>query len=334
MFYKNPYFDPNKAHHTPSGFRNLENDQILQADVRRWQWNRQLKRLPLPPKMGYRAFEQLWVQTPDFSGTDDMLWWLGHASFYFRLGGKYFLIDPTFSGRASPFSFAGPKRKVKSPVQIADLPGLDVLMLSHNHFDHLDSQTIRHIKRHYPQVSIIVPLGLKTWFRQRGFNHVFEYDWHDKHTEHGVNIYPTPARHWSVRSGFDRNQSLWCGFILEYGDWRFYFTGDSGYSDELAKVRQRYGEISMAGLPIGAYAPKWFMHQQHMDPDDAVKLFRQLGEPLTIAMHWGVFELADEPIDEPPAHLRQSLTAQGVTSGRFMLVKQGARMPITQTTSY
>ncbi len=332
MFYKNPYFDPNKAHHTPTGFRNLENDRILQTDVQRWQWNRKLKRLPLPPKMGYDAFAKLWVETPDFAGEDDRVWWLGHASFYFRLNGKYFLTDPTFSPRASPFSFMGPPRRAASPALVKDLPALDVLLISHNHYDHLDSQTLRHIKQYFPQVTIIVPLGLKSWFTARSFVHVFEYDWHDKHSAYGVNIYPTPARHWSIRSGFDRNQSLWCGFLIEYGDWRFYFSGDSGFSDELHKVRQRYGEISMAGLPIGSYAPKWFMYKQHMDPDDAVKLFMQLGQPLTIAMHWGVFELADESIDEPPEHLMQSLKAQGLGKDKFILIKQGASLPITRTT--
>lgn len=331
MTWHNPYYNPDLAHHRPHGFCNLEQDVIDPKLAAKWWLQRKLKRLPKAPKKGYQAFQEMWWQQADFSGEDNRVWWLGHASFAFRIDGRYFLTDPVFSKRASPSQLMGPKRRVPPPFELADLPRIDVIMVSHNHYDHLDGPWLRSVVKKFPEAKIVVPLGVKKWFVDCGFSHVTELDWWQSMNCFGVNVYVVPARHWSSRRHYDKNRSLWGGFVLEKNDWRFYFSGDTGFSDVLHTIKERIGPIALAGLPIGAYAPQWFMAPQHMSPDNAVKLFMQLDKPPTIAMHWAVFELADEPIDEPPIALQQALQQANLSDAereRFQLVKIGTSFAI------
>lgn len=317
MAWHNPWYDASLAHHTPEGFRNPEGELCQPGDLQRWRRARRQQNLPLPPQHGYPAFIETWYQDADLSGEDDRIWWLGHAALLIRLNQRYILIDPALSARASPLPFAGPRRKTPAPLSIARLPHLDYVLISHNHYDHLDRPTIKQIARRFPAAHFLVPLGMARWCRQRGVRTVTELDWWQAATLSGVTFTAVPARHWSMRTFWDRNRALWCGWVITHRHVNVWFSGDSGYSDNLALIAQRLGPFTLAALPIGAYAPQWFMRGQHMDPDQAVALWQQTGRPVTLPIHWGVFELADESLDEPPLALAQALRRAGEENNRF-----------------
>ena len=295
MAWQNPWYDASKAHHTPEGFRNLEPDLSQPGDLRRWRKARKAAGLPLPPQAGYEQFRARWWQPADLAGVD----------------------DPALSTRASPLPFAGPERKTPPPLRIKDLPRLDYVLISHNHYDHLDSATVRRILRRFPDVTFLVPLGLEGWFTRRGARHVRQLDWGQSRQGAGLPLTAVPARHWSMRTPWDRNRSLWCGWVVKSKTLNFWFSGDSGFSDNLAEIPRRLGPFNLVALPVGAYAPKWFMRSSHMEPAHAVSLWRLTGKPLALPIHWGVFELADESLDEPPAELVCAIQRSGEDNGRF-----------------
>ncbi len=326
MAWKNPWYDPALSHHTPDGFCNPEPELRQQGDLQRWRRERREQGLPKPPAQGYNQFIRQWWQSADLSGHDDAVWWLGHACLLLRLDDRYTLIDPALSSRASPLWFAGPQRKTPPALAIEDLPTLDSVLISHNHYDHLDRLTIKKILRRFPQVRFVVPLGLATWFYRLGAAHVEELDWWQSASVGALTVHAVPARHWSMRTLRDRNRSLWCGWVVKHPRLSFWFSGDSGYSDNLLEIPRRLGPFNLAALPIGAYAPKWFMRGQHMDPDQAVSLHQAMGQPHTVAIHWGVFELADESLDEPPQVLQQAIARAGLEAERFQAWRIGARV--------
>lgn len=320
MGWKNPWYNPALLHHRPDGFVNPESHRHAFGDVWRWSWQRIRQRLPKPPSMGYPAFiTQWWRQTrfDEAQSQQDAVWWLGHASLLLRIDGCFLLTDPVFSQRASPVSFAGARRKTPLPFICSDLPQLYGVLISHNHYDHLDSTTIIHLVQRFPELIFFVPLGLKNWFLQRGIVRVYELDWWQQITLAGIQIHCVPAQHWSRRSLWDTNRSLWCGWVLESEQTRFWFSGDTGYSESLLQIPQRLGPLTAAAIPIGAYLPRWFMALNHMDPQQAVLLWQQLGRPLTVPIHWGVFELADESLDMPVAELYSALVQQQETGKNF-----------------
>ncbi len=328
MAWKNPWYNPALNHHTPEGFRNPEADRRHPGDLKRWRKHRKAQQLPPAPQQGYAHFVSQWCQHADLSGNQDAVWWLGHASILLRLAGSYTLIDPVFSGRASPLWFVGPRRKTPPPLMVRELPALDTVLISHNHYDHLDRSTIRKILRRFPAVNFVVPLGMGRWLRRHGAKSVTELDWWQQTSSHNLTIHAVPARHWSMRTPWDRNRSLWCGFVVQTEQLNFWFSGDSGYSERLLEIPERLGPFNLAALPTGAYAPQWFMQSHHMDPQQAVSLHQALAQPLTIPIHWGVFELADEALDEPPQLLHQEMQAAGLEGSRFSAWKVGGRLSL------
>ncbi|NII12094.1 MBL fold metallo-hydrolase [Oleiagrimonas sp. C23AA] len=322
---RNRYFDPDKSHHTEDGFRALQPFSNGPGDFRRWQRERRQEQHPKPPEKGYLAFEQRWWQEADFDGHGDALWWLGHASVLLRLDGLTVLTDPVLGQRASPVSFAGPRRRTPPAARVKQLPPVDVVLISHNHYDHLDRATVRQLVRRFPAACFLVPLGLARWLRRHGAQHVFELDWYQSHTHRGTRFTCVPAQHWSARTPWDRNRTLWGGWVMQHHRLSFYFAGDTGYAPQLAEIGQRLGPIDLAALPIGAYAPRWFMSSQHIDPNQAVQLHRELGIGRSLAIHWGAFELADDALDEPPRQLKRALREHGVSSADFRLMPIGAR---------
>lgn len=324
----NKYYDATKAHHTPHGFANPEPTPHKPGDLQRWQDERKKQGLPKPPQAGYEQFIQRWWQAADLSGDQDSIWWLGHASLLLRLGGRYVLIDPILSARASPLSFAGPERKTPPPLNVQQLPTVDVVLISHNHYDHLDRYTIRELTKRFREATFIVPLGLKAWFRHYRAKRIVELDWWDHLTLEDMTFYATPAHHWSMRTPWDRNRSLWCGWVIHHPALRFYFSGDTAYSERLLEIGTRLGPFDVAALPIGAYEPRWFMQGQHMDPQQSVFLYQQFNQPKVIPIHWGVFELADEPLDAPPQELAKALEAAGCEQHHFAPIKIGGRVTI------
>ncbi|WP_145521990.1 MBL fold metallo-hydrolase [Yersinia ruckeri] len=326
MAKKNPYYDASKPHHTAFGFQNLEPIVHHSRDLKRWREERKRESLPKPPPQGYPAFIAQWWQEADFSGSEDAIWWLGHACVLLRIAGRTVLFDPVLSMRASPLHFYGPHRKTPVPATVDRLPEINVIVISHNHYDHLDARTITLLLQRFPDVIFLVPLGLKPWLQRHGAKAIHELDWWDSDKIADTEFHCVPAQHWSMRTPWDRNQSLWSGWVVKQNGVNFYFSGDSGYFRQLAEIGERLGPFNYAALPIGAYAPRWFMQAQHMDPQQSVLLYQQLQMPTTIPMHWGVFELADESLDEPPEQLALALEQAGEDKGNFKPIKIGGRI--------
>ncbi len=328
MPWKNPYYDPAKPHHTPTGFRNLDEKAPGFQDLRRWQRERRANKLPKAPAQGYDAFRAQWWQAADFSGMGNAAWWLGHASLLLRLDGQIILTDPALSDRASPVSFAGPRRLLSPGATVATLPRIDIVLISHSHYDHLDKPSIRKLVKRFPDATYLVPIGLAAWMRRRGITRVQELDWWD-HTEIGGSTFTfVPAQHWTQRTLWDRNRSLWGGWVVKRGDFSFYFTGDTGYTRHLIEIGDRLGPFDLAAIPIGAYEPRWFMQAQHIDPSQAVQLHRELRSRRSIAIHWGAFELADDALDAPPDVLAEALAEQGVDASTFEVIRTGGRLDL------
>lgn len=329
MAWKNPWYNPSLRHHTPDGFRNTAAVGHQPGDVQRWRKERKAAGLPKPPLQGYQHFIRQWCQPVELNQPHaNGVWWLGHASLLLQMDGCTVLTDPVFSTRASPLPFLGPARKTPAVISVGSLPHIDALAISHNHYDHLDSTTLRKIVRRFPEITLFVPLGLGAWCRRRGAKNIVELDWWQSFTLQGVTFTAVPAQHWSMRTPWNRNRSLWCGWVFEGRRKRFWFSGDTGYTPELLTIAQRLGRIDVAAIPIGACAPEWFMAIHHMDPRTAVTLWQQLGMPLAFPVHWGVFELGDESLDEPVHALTQALNNVAPVNDTFRILKIGEYLPI------
>ncbi|WP_148210399.1 MBL fold metallo-hydrolase [Tolumonas auensis] len=228
----------------------------------------------------------------------DTLTWIGHSSFLLQLGGLNMLIDPVMSS-----SLGGVVPRNAPPgLSWSALPKkIDVVMITHNHRDHMDVPTLKKLG---PNPLYLVPHGMRHWFLKNGFPHVQELAWWQQTQVGNATMTFVPAQHWSRRGLMDMNTSWWGGFVMEHDGFRLYHAGDTAWFDGFREIGRRCGPIDVAMLPIGAYAPRWFMRHQHMDPDDALKAFVALEAKLFVAMHWGTFKLTDEPLNEPPIRLR------------------------------
>jgi N-acyl-phosphatidylethanolamine-hydrolysing phospholipase D len=313
-------------HHTPDGFRNNYPTGWHRASFWQWQRERWRKGLPRIPSEGWRfpsvRPDVTWLHA---NRTVDALTWLGHATFLLQLGGTNILTDPHLSARASPVAFAGPKRWMPPALAAHELPPIDLVVISHNHYDHLDEWTVRQLVRQRGgPPKFCVPLRLKTWFSARGLSDVLELDWWEVSDQVGVTVTFTPAQHWSARTTWDRNKTLWGGWHIAYPGGTFFFAGDTGYSRDFVDIHARLGPVDLAALPIGAYEPRWFMQASHANPEEAVQIHRDLHARRSVAMHWGTFVLTDEPLDEPPHRLRRALTAAGLGEDDFWLLEHGA----------
>ena len=248
------------------------------------------------------------------------LTWIGHASFLVRMDGATFLTDPMFSRRASPLSFAGPPRLVPPGVALDALPPVDFALVSHDHYDHLDLPSVRARARR--GVRFVVPRGVGELVRRAGAE-VTELDWWNETRIGDVTVHCVPARHFSGRSLFDRNRRLWAGFVVVGPTRRFYHAGDTARFDGFAEIGRRLGPIDLAAVPIGAYLPRSMMAPVHVTPEEAVEAAVSAGARRIAAMHWGTFDLADEPIDEPPRRFRAEAQRQGLGEDRAWVLKVG-----------
>lgn len=258
------------------------------------------------------------------------LTWIGHSTFLFQFAGLNVLTDPVFGERASPFSFAGPRRYTPAALDIAELPDIHLVLVSHNHYDHLDEGSVHQLVRRFgDKVRFCVPAGLAQWFRKRGVHNLLELGWWQagelgKETE----AFCLPAQHFSGRGPFDANASLWCSWLLIHEGYRLYFAGDTGYGPIFRQIGDLFAPVDLALLPIGAYDPRWFMAGVHVAPEEAVHIHRDIGARQSVAMHWGTFVLTDEPMDEPPRRLRQALHDQGVAEHSFHVLEHGATLQL------
>jgi N-acyl-phosphatidylethanolamine-hydrolysing phospholipase D len=226
--------------------------------------------------------------------------WIGHATLLVQLGHVTFLTDPIWSKRPSPISFLGPKRLVDPGVALADLPPIDFVVVSHNHYDHLDLPTLKALAERNPETRFLVPLGNGNLLRKHGIPRVEELDWGDTARHETVTIHCLPAQHWSKRGVGDDLESLWSSWAVTGADRRFFFAGDTGYFDGFEKIGEALGPFDLAAMPIGAYQPSKMMQASHMNPEESIRAAGDLRAEKAIAMHFGTFDLSDEPLDEPP----------------------------------
>lgn len=325
----NPYYDPARPHHTREGFRNNYLSEPIGAGFFRWQWQRWRDGLPKLPANGY-AFP---YERPDLgwlrqNRSQPSATWIGHATVLLQQGGLNILTDPIFSERASPFSWVGPTRKTPPAMHVHELPHIDVVIVSHNHYDHLDLPTLHALARQPGGPPLyLMPLGVGDWLRAQGIPNVRQLDWWQSHEVGDARFHFVPVQHWSARGLFDRFRTLWGGWVIESDTagqrFRSFFTGDTGYSKDFADIRQRLGPMDFAMIPVGAYEPRWFMRHQHVNPEEAVQIHRDLQARQSLGIHWGTFELTDEPLDEPPRALESALIRAGIEPQRFRVTGFG-----------
>jgi L-ascorbate metabolism protein UlaG (beta-lactamase superfamily) len=255
-------------------------------------------------------------------GPDASLTWIGHASFALRLGGRMTVIDPIWSERIQGVV----KRLAPPGVAFEAMPAIDTVLVSHNHYDHLDLPTLTRIG---PKARYLVPLGNAGVLRDAGLPDVVELDWWQTHREGDVEYTLVPARHWSMRMPWNRNDMLWGGWVVRSREGVAYHSGDTAAFDGFTEIGKRCGPIDWAMLPIGAYEPRWFMEPQHMNPDDAVAAFEALGARVFVAMHWGTFKLTDEPLHLPPERTRALWSERGLDPARLWIVDVGETRPLS-----
>jgi len=311
------------SHHTDHGFRNpypgFEEHNF--TDFLQWQIVDRIKGKK-PDKPDSYSFEKvendgsfLRNNSEEFTVT-----WIGHSTLLIQLDGLNILTDPIWSDRSSPVQFAGPKRHVEPGLDFEDLPEIDIVIISHNHYDHLDRLTIEKLGN---KPKYFVPLGIGEFLSDLDISNYEELDWWDSITFNKVKFVCTPSQHFSNRTMFDRNKTLWCSWTILGHNFKFYFGGDSGYFPGFKEIAKKYGPFDIAALPIGAYLPRWFMSPVHLSPQEAIQSYLDLKAEVFIPIHWGTFELADEPLDLPPKVLKEEIEKRQLNSDKFWILKHG-----------
>ncbi|HET7565378.1 MAG TPA: MBL fold metallo-hydrolase [Gemmatimonadaceae bacterium] len=323
------------SHHRPGGgFRNPWPGAAPHGfrDFLRWVLiDRRTRERPAPPDRS--AFARA---TPSFAvprARRDALTAtrVGHSTVLMQLGALNVLTDPVWSERASPFTFAGPRRWVAPGVAFDALPPIDLVLISHSHYDHLDDRTVRRLIAAHPDAHWLAPLGVAAWLMRRGARQVTELDWWQEARMGDARIACLPAQHFSGRGLGDRNATLWCGWVVKALDWTMCFAGDTGLHPEFRAIGERYGPFDATLLPIGAYDPRWFMRPVHMDPEEAVQAFLELNGStgrverghVMVPIHWGTFKLTDESMDEPPRRVRTAWERAGLDDDALWVLRVG-----------
>ncbi|KAJ3403498.1 hypothetical protein HDV05_007784 [Chytridiales sp. JEL 0842] len=255
--------------------------------------------------------------------------WFGQSTCFIQMDGYNILTDPIFSQRTVGDWF-GPRRIQRVPCQLEDLPKVDIVLVSHNHFDHLDRAVVNKLKN---SVTWYVPLGLKPWFASYGVTNVIELDWWQEHIHDSppssssslppLKIIGTPIQHWSGRSFFDINASLWCSFVVKGPRASVYHCGDTGYCSVFKEIGDRYGPITLSAIPIGSYEPRSHMRHQHVDPSEAVQIHLDTRSQKSIGVHWGTFMMSDEHYLDPPKELEKASREKGVGEGEIGVLRMG-----------
>lgn len=315
-YYRGPVTD----HFDGTRFSNFgrSSDKNL-LDVLRWRLRS--RRTPWPARVPLAAPDR-----PPARSTPLRASFIGHGSLLLQMADLNILVDPVWSERVSPFRRFGPRRVVEPGIRFEDLPRIDAVLLTHNHYDHLDLATIGRLQERFgPRV--VTPLGNDAVIHAAiPQMRVDTGDWGDRFDlGNGIEVALHPANHWSARGLRDRRMALWCGFAIATPEGLLYHSGDTGYGDGsiFRDLRTRFGAPALAFLPIGAYEPRWFMRDQHVAPDEAVRILLDTGARRALGFHWGTFPLADEGMETPEADLRTALAAAGLPPERFRAMRPG-----------
>lgn len=330
----NPDYDSNKSHHRPDGFVNRYAERSDKPGLWRWQYERLRDGLPKPPSAPVLGV------APDLpllnsNSPQPRITWVGHSTLLVQVDGVNLLTDPHWGQRASPFKFAGPKRHQAPGVPFDQLPSIHAVVISHNHWDHLDRETVQALMDRHPGIRFYVPLGLQHWFSKeiRGAvvdgpsRNVIALDWDQQVSLPGrtqaLELHLLAVQHWSARSLGDRYQTLWGSWALLHPTFRFWFSGDLGYSPDTQDIGRRFGGFDLAAIAIGAYEPRWFMKESHLNPAEALQVMREVKARTAIGIHWGTFEdISDEPLDQPPKDLEAAKQALD-TPQNFLVLRHG-----------
>jgi L-ascorbate metabolism protein UlaG (beta-lactamase superfamily) len=289
-------------------------------DVLKWKWTSQAKAWS-----GWKDLEIRDWENRDPERGEFFVSFVNHATHLIQFPGLNVLTDPIYSKRASPVSWAGPKRIHDPGIAFDKLPRIDVVLISHNHYDHMDEETVERLASTFNPL-FITPVGNSRWLEEMGAKRIVELDWNERTALPGINGLVTliPAQHWSQR-GFSRDVALWGGFVIEMGPQRVYFAGDTGYAPLFRDLAEKFPSLDLAILPIGAYEPRWFMQAQHMNPEEAVQAHLDLAPRQSMATHFGTFQMSDEGLEDPAQELRVALEKASVDPARFVVPRPGER---------
>ena len=311
------------AHHVQGGFRNTDVNFHRPSPWTRWSFViRRLWTTSISPRRS--ATPRVFNDGAILRGgsVNPSVTWIGHSTLLVQIGGVNILTDPQWNERASPVSWGGPRRMSPPGLAFEDLPHIDAVLISHDHYDHLDLTTVKRLAAAHDPL-FLVPLGLKAWFADNGMIRVEELDWWQEHEYRGVRFVCVPAQHFSQRTLWDANERLWASWALLSAKRRLYFSGDTGYFTGFKEAGQRLGPFDVAAIAIGAYLPPEIMKAVHLTPEEAVQTFIDLDARVLLGIHWGTFDLAEEPLDEPPQRMLAEVRRRGIDPARAWIFKLG-----------
>jgi len=324
--------DNKPKHHTSSGYQNHPFVETASSKGPFFYMRRAWDSIFVPKiPDGHKLAELESIQLLN-SIDSDRITWLGHASFLIKTSGMTILTDPFLSKFASPVPLLGPKRFVDLPIPINKLPPIDIVIVSHNHYDHLDDKTVRKLENK-KNIHVVVPLGLKPFFTERGYSKVTELDWGQSVSVKEIKITAESAVHDSARSTFDSNKTLWASLVIESSQKRILFIGDTAYSETIFKlIGDKYDSFDFAILPIGAYKPRKLLWMSHVTPEEAVSIGKDVRAKTLIASHWGtISSLSDEPMFEPPIRFKKAGRDSGFSEKDLWIMKVGETKTLEPT---
>ena len=320
------------AHHTDNGFKNIYIDDpdkgFMDFVKMRFFGEEWIDPSPYADQIPWQPLDLERVNSPS---PNPKISWLGHSTFLIQFNGINLLTDPAFADRVSPFSFAGPKRYTKHTIDYNQLPQIDYVVISHNHYDHLDSQAINVLNNQTTPPTYFVPLGLKQWLLDNAIPalSIHEMDWYESKTENRLKIDAYPSQHWSARGLFDRFETLWASWRLELDGFSLWFAGDTGYNEQLfTELGEKMPAVDVSLIPIGAYAPRSFMKTYHTNPEESVLIHQLIKTKTSIGMHWGTYPLTAEAPTEPPIKLKEAIQKYQVNKDDFIVMSLGETLLI------